>query len=83
MRAGGVLMPITSLSSPHGIGSMGKEAYEFVDFLKKSGQKVWQLLPLGQTVYGDSPYQTTADISLNPFFMDLEVLMSLVPARQI
>ena len=56
-RSAGILMPITSLPSPYGIGTMGKAAYEFVDFLKEAGQKYWQLLPVGPTSYGDSPYQ--------------------------
>lgn len=72
----GILLPIFSLPSKYGIGSFGKWAYTFVDFLKKSGQEYWQILPLVQTGYGDSPYQTTCDISGNPYFIDLEVLRS-------
>ena len=49
-------MPMSSLPSPYGIGTMGKAAYQFIDFLKAAGQKYWQLLPLGPTSYGDSPY---------------------------
>ena len=57
MRSSGVLMHISSLPSPYGIGTMGKEARKFVDFLDKSGQKYWQILPICPTSYGDSPYQ--------------------------
>ena len=57
MRKSGILMPVSSLPSAHGIGCISKEAYEFVDFLKASGQSLWQVLPLGPTGYGDSPYQ--------------------------
>ena len=58
MRKSGILMHITSLPSPYGIGTLGKSAYEFLDFLKKSGQQSWQMLPLTPTGYGDSPYQS-------------------------
>ena len=57
-RSSGVLMAMSSLPSNYGIGTMGKCAYKFVDFLKAAGQKYWQFLPLGTTSYGDSPYQT-------------------------
>ncbi len=57
-RKSGVLLHITSLPSKYGIGTLGKEAYRFADFLHAAGQRYWQLLPLGQTSYGDSPYQT-------------------------
>ena len=73
-RQAGILMPIFSLPNDYGIGSFGKESYRFVDFLKSAGQSVWQVLPLGQTSVGDSPYQTTADVSFNPYFIDLEDL---------
>lgn len=72
MRTSGVLLPIFSLPSKYGIGCMSKEAYEFVDFLKESGQKNWQILPLGQTSYGDSPYQSFSTFGCNPYFIDLE-----------
>lgn len=75
MRAGGVLMPITSLSSPYGIGSMGKEAYEFVDFLRDAGQTYWQLLPICPTGYGDSPYQSFSTFAGNPYLIDPEKLI--------
>ena len=57
-RSSGILMPIFSLPSPYGIGTLGEEAYKFVDFLKKAGQSYWQILPLNPTNYGDSPYQS-------------------------
>ena len=57
-RAAGILMPISSLPSEYGIGCFSKSAYEFVDWLKKAGQSYWQILPLGPTSYGDSPYQS-------------------------
>lgn len=67
-------MPVFSLPGDYGIGTFGKEAYAFVDFLCEAGQRVWQMLPLSQTVFGDSPYQTTADCSFNPYFCDLDDL---------
>ena len=73
-RAAGILMPISSLPSSYGIGNMGKEAYEFVDFLKKCNQKCWQVLPLNPTSYGDSPYQSPASLAGNPYFIDPETL---------
>ncbi len=77
MRKSGVLMHISSLSSPYGIGTMGKEAYEFVDFLKLSGQTCWQLLPICPTSYGDSPYQSYSTFAGNPYFIDLEQLQQM------
>lgn len=74
MRASGILMPIFSLPSPHGIGTFGKHAYQFVDFLKKAGQRYWQILPLGSTNYGDSPYQSFSAFAGNPYFIDLDML---------
>ena len=67
-------MPVSSLPSKYGIGSFGKWAYRFVDFLKEAGQTYWQMLPLVMTGYGDSPYQTVCDVSGNPYFIDLETL---------
>ena len=58
MRKSGILLHIASLPNDYGIGSMGREAYDFVDNLKKSGQRIWQIMPLSQTSYGDSPYQS-------------------------
>jgi 4-alpha-glucanotransferase len=74
MRGSGVILHISSLPSPYGIGTLGNEAYEFVDFLKKSGQKYWQVLPLGPTSFGDSPYQTFSAFAGSPYFIDLRVL---------
>lgn len=74
-RACGVLMPIFSLPSKYGIGCFSKEAYEFVDFLKKAGQTYWQILPMGPTSYGDSPYQAFSTFAGNPYFIDLEQLI--------
>ena len=76
MRTSGVLMHISSLPSPYGIGTMGKEARKFADFLKKAGQKYWQILPLGPTGYGDSPYQTDSAFAGNPYLIDLEQLIT-------
>ena len=73
-RKSGILMPISSLPSPYGIGSFGKGAYDFVDFLAEAGVKCWQVLPLNPTSYGDSPYQSPASVALNPYFIDLEIL---------
>ena len=75
MRTSGVLMPIFSLPSPYGIGTMGKAARKFVDFLVKGGQKYWQILPICPTSYGDSPYQSFSSFAGNPYFIDLETLV--------
>ncbi len=75
MRSSGILMPIFSLPSKYGIGTFGKEAYRFVDFLKKSGQTYWQILPLGITGFGDSPYQSFSSFAGNPYFIDLDMLV--------
>ena len=74
-RLSGILLHITSLPGPYGIGTMGKEAFEFVDFLVLSGQKIWQLLPLGHTGYGDSPYQCFSAFAGNPLLIDLDKLI--------
>ncbi len=74
-RGAGILMPITSLPSEYGIGTLGKEAYRFADFLAESGQKYWQVLPVGPTSYGDSPYQSFSAFAGNPYFIDLETLI--------
>ena len=76
MRASGILMHITSLPSPYGVGTLGKEAYEFADFLKEAGQKYWQILPLTPTGYGDSPYQSCSAYAGNPYLIDLEQLVA-------
>ncbi len=73
-RACGVLCPIFSLPSPYGIGTFGKDAYEFADKLKKAKQSYWQILPLGPTGYGDSPYQSFSTYAGNPYFIDLDIL---------
>ena len=73
-RAAGVLMHITSLPSKYGIGTLGQEAYKFADFLKASEQTYWQILPVGQTSYGDSPYQALSSYAGNPYFIDLDML---------
>ncbi len=70
----GILMPISSLPSAYGIGSFGKGAYDFVDFLVETKTKCWQVLPLNPTSYGDSPYQSPASVAGNPYFIDLEIL---------
>lgn len=74
MRASGILLPVASLPSPYGIGAFSKCAYEFVDFLQRAGQKYWQILPLGPTGYGDSPYQSFSTFAGNPYFIDLDRL---------
>ena len=67
-------MHISSLSNKYGIGTFGNEAYEFADFLDKAGQKYWQMLPLGPTSYGDSPYQSFSAFAGNPYFIDFDIL---------
>lgn len=74
MRSSGILMHISSLPSPYGIGSFGKSAFDFVDFLKNSGQEFWQVLPMGPTGYGDSPYQSFSTFAGNPYFIDMDTL---------
>ena len=74
MRRAGVLMPVFSLPSPHGIGTMGAAAREFILFLEAAGQRYWQTLPLGPTSYGDSPYQSFSSRAGNPYFIDLDEL---------
>lgn len=67
-------MPVSSLPSQYGIGSFGKAAYDFIDFLDATGQKCWQVLPLNPTSYGDSPYQSPSSVAGNPYFIDLDIL---------
>lgn len=74
-RVAGILMPITSLPSPYGIGTIGKEARKFADFLAQAGQKIWQILPAGPTSYGDSPYQSFSTYAGNPYMIDLDTLV--------
>ena len=73
-RKAGILMHISSLPGKYGLGSLGKEAYEFVDFLEKSGQTYWQVLPITPTNYGDSPYQSSSVYAFNPYFIDFDML---------
>lgn len=75
MRKSGVLLPIASLPSKYGIGAFSKYAYKFIDQLKASGQSCWQILPLGPTGYGDSPYQSFSTFAGNPYFIDLDALI--------
>ncbi len=75
-RSGGVLLHPTSLPGPYGIGSFNRAAYEFVDFLARAGQKLWQLLPMGPTSYGDSPYQSFSSFAGNPYLIALETMVA-------
>lgn len=75
MREQGILMPVSSIPSEYGIGTFGKESYEFVDFLRKAGQKLWQILPLGPIGYGASPYQSFSTFAGNPYYIDLVMLI--------
>lgn len=75
MRNSGILLPVASLPSKYGIGAFSKNAYNFIDKLKKAGQSYWQILPLGPTGYGDSPYQSFSTFAGNPYFIDLETLI--------
>ena len=74
-RSAGILLPVSSLASEYGIGCFDEKAYEFVDFLKNSGQSYWQILPLGPTGYGDSPYQSFSTFAGNPYFISLGELV--------
>ena len=83
MRRSGILLPVFSLPSRHGIGKMGRAAYEFVDFLKGAEVSCWQVLPLSPTGYGDSPYQSCCTYAGNPYLIDFDLLAEeglLVPA---
>lgn len=73
-RSCGIIMPVFSLPSPYGIGTLGQAAYDFIDFLKTAGQSWWQILPLGPTGYGDSPYQSFSTYAGNPYLIDLDLL---------
>ena len=75
MRESGILMHITSLPGNYGVGTLGKQAFAFVDFLKEAGQSYWQMLPLTPTGYGDSPYQSCSSFAGNPYLIDLDVLV--------
>ncbi|MDF2543576.1 MAG: malQ [Herbinix sp.] len=74
-RGAGILMPISALPSPYGIGTLGKESYRFADFLERVGCRYWQVLPVGPTSFGDSPYQSVSAFSGNPYFIDLDYLV--------
>ena len=74
MRKSGVLLPVSAIPSQYGIGAFSREAYTFIDLLEKAGQSYWQILPLGPTSYGDSPYQSFSTFAGNPYFIDLELL---------
>ncbi|NLL63618.1 MAG: 4-alpha-glucanotransferase [Ruminococcaceae bacterium] len=74
-RSSGILLPIASLPSPYGIGTLGKSAYEFIDFLSNANQTYWQILPVGPTSFGDSPYQSFSTFAGNPYFIDLDMLI--------
>lgn len=75
-RSAGILLPISSLPSPYGIGTVGKAAYDFIDFLSEAKQAWWQILPVGPTSYGDSPYQSFSTYAGNPYFIDLDMLVA-------
>lgn len=75
MRAAGILLHLSSLPSPYGIGTMGRAAYDFIDFLKQAGQTYWQILPIGPTGVGDSPYQSCSVFAGNPYLIDLDDLI--------
>ena len=77
MRQSGILMHITSLPGPYGVGTLGKDAFKFIDFLEKAGQRVWQLLPLNPTGYGDSPYQSCSAFAGNHYLIDLDALVEM------
>lgn len=74
-RSAGILMAVSSLPSPYGIGTFGKDAYEFVNFVRDCNHKYWQVLPLGPTTYGDSPYQSYSAFAGNPYFIDIDTLI--------
>mgnify|MGYP003050989436 CR=1 FL=1 len=81
-RGAGILLPISSLPSPYGIGTLGADAHDFVNYLKLAGQTYWQVLPLGPTSYGDSPYQSFSAFAGNPYFIDLDLLRQQGMLRQ-
>ena len=74
MKEAGILLHISSLPSRYGIGSFGERAYRFADFLAETGQKYWQVLPLGVTGFGNAPYQSASSFAGNPYFIDLDIL---------
>ena len=82
VRKQGILLPVSSIPSAYGIGTFGRESYRFVDFLEKSGNRLWQILPLGPTGYGDSPYQSFSTFAGNPYYIDLELLIERIQKIQ-
>lgn len=76
-RFSGILLPISSLPGPYGIGNLGQAAYHFIDFLTENRQSYWQILPLGPTSIGDSPYQSFSTYAGNPYLIDLDQLIEL------
>ena len=74
-RGAGILLPVSSLPSKYGIGTLGEAAYDFIKQLKKAGQRYWQVLPVGPTSYGDSPYQSFSTFAGNPYFIDFDILV--------
>ena len=76
VRGAGILLAVSSLPSEYGIGTFGAQSFQFINFLKEAGQKYWQVLPIGPTSYGDSPYQSFSAFAGNPYFIDLGVLIS-------
>ena len=77
MRASGILMPVFSLPGPYSIGTLGNEAFAFVDFLAAAKQTYWQILPINPPGYGDSPYQAFSTFAGNPYLIDLDELASI------
>jgi 4-alpha-glucanotransferase len=75
-RGAGILLPVSSIPSKYGIGTCGAEAFRLIDFLKEAGQTYWQVLPLGPTSFGDSPYQSFSAFAGNPYFIDLDILIN-------
>ena len=84
-RSSGILLHISSLPGEDGIGTMGKDAFQFIDFLAKTNQKIWQILPLGPAGYGNSPYQSYSAFAGNPVFIDIQQLVTdrLIPKGSI
>ncbi|WP_459129021.1 4-alpha-glucanotransferase [Guggenheimella bovis] len=74
-RIAGLLLPLSSLPGPFGIGTMGKEAFQFIDYLTENLQSIWQMLPIGPTSFGDSPYQTLSSDAISPYYIDLRVFV--------
>src|SRR3972149_11252536 len=75
-RSSGILLHPPSLPGPYGIGDIGPQAYRFIDWLSSTGSKLWQVLPLGPTGYGDSPYQSFSAFAGNPYLISPEILLT-------